>query len=206
MQTPNVLLHNTPAWKSRWTSWAPVPNKPMVSVNIKQHFNKPLLYLQTPNVLLQAPVVLADTYCTATSPCCTCRHLMYCYKPLLYLQTLLLYLQTPKVPLQGPFCSSLRQDWALLLFCFTLFSSWKTTLPKKKHVLLTFLVKTWSWQTIACTSKTTKVTITCSFAILSAKPRRKSECVQSEFHFRIHKKPKRPIQMRVFQDEYDHRF
>ena len=26
-------------WKSRWTSWAPVPNKPMVSVDVKQHFN-----------------------------------------------------------------------------------------------------------------------------------------------------------------------
>ena len=26
-------------WKSRWTSWAPVPNKPAVSVDVKQHFN-----------------------------------------------------------------------------------------------------------------------------------------------------------------------
>ena len=25
--------------KSRWTSWAPVPNKPTVSVDVKQHFN-----------------------------------------------------------------------------------------------------------------------------------------------------------------------
>ena len=25
-------------WKSRWTSWAPVPNKPTVSVDVKQHF------------------------------------------------------------------------------------------------------------------------------------------------------------------------
>ena len=24
--------------KSRWTSWAPVPNKPTVSVDVKQHF------------------------------------------------------------------------------------------------------------------------------------------------------------------------
>ena len=24
-------------WKSRWTSWAPVPNKPTVSVDVKQH-------------------------------------------------------------------------------------------------------------------------------------------------------------------------
>ena len=26
-------------WKSRWTSWAPVPNKPTVSVEVKQHFS-----------------------------------------------------------------------------------------------------------------------------------------------------------------------
>ena len=26
-------------WKSRWSSWAPVPNKPTVSVDVKQHFN-----------------------------------------------------------------------------------------------------------------------------------------------------------------------
>ena len=25
--------------KSRWTSWAPVPNKPTVSVDVKQHFS-----------------------------------------------------------------------------------------------------------------------------------------------------------------------
>ena len=24
-------------WKSRWPSWAPVPNKPTVSVDVKQH-------------------------------------------------------------------------------------------------------------------------------------------------------------------------
>ena len=27
-------------WKSRWLSWAPIPNKPMVSVDIKQHSTK----------------------------------------------------------------------------------------------------------------------------------------------------------------------
>ena len=27
-------------WKSRWTSWAPVPNKLTVSVDVKQHFNQ----------------------------------------------------------------------------------------------------------------------------------------------------------------------
>ena len=27
------------ALKSRWPSWAPVPNKPTVSVDVKQHFN-----------------------------------------------------------------------------------------------------------------------------------------------------------------------
>ena len=36
-------------WKSRWTSWAPVPNKPTVSVDIKQLFNQEdmKLYLTT---------------------------------------------------------------------------------------------------------------------------------------------------------------
>ena len=27
-------------WKWMWTSWAPVPNKPTVSVDVKQHFNQ----------------------------------------------------------------------------------------------------------------------------------------------------------------------
>ena len=27
-------------WQSRWTPWAPVPNKPTVSVDVKQHFKK----------------------------------------------------------------------------------------------------------------------------------------------------------------------
>ena len=27
-------------WKSRWPSWAPVPSKPTVSVDVKQHFNQ----------------------------------------------------------------------------------------------------------------------------------------------------------------------
>ena len=27
-------------WKSRWTSWAPVPNKPAGCVDVKQHFNQ----------------------------------------------------------------------------------------------------------------------------------------------------------------------
>ena len=26
-------------WKSRWTSWVPVPKKPTVSVDVEQHFN-----------------------------------------------------------------------------------------------------------------------------------------------------------------------
>ena len=25
----------------RWPSWAPIPNKPTVSVDVKQHFNRP---------------------------------------------------------------------------------------------------------------------------------------------------------------------
>ena len=34
------VRHSSEAvWKWRWTFWAPVPNKPTVSVNVKQHFN-----------------------------------------------------------------------------------------------------------------------------------------------------------------------
>ena len=34
-----LLLSSRAVWKSRWPSWAPVPNKPTVSVDVKQHFN-----------------------------------------------------------------------------------------------------------------------------------------------------------------------
>ena len=39
-------------WKSRWPSWAPVPNKPTVSVAVKQHFNQPSRYqvIELPSV------------------------------------------------------------------------------------------------------------------------------------------------------------
>ena len=40
-------------WKLRWTSWAPVPNKPTVSVDIKQHFN--LLKLPTTEMVSFSP-------------------------------------------------------------------------------------------------------------------------------------------------------
>ena len=30
--------------KLRWTSWAPIPDKPMVSVDVEQHFNQ-LIYI-----------------------------------------------------------------------------------------------------------------------------------------------------------------
>ena len=35
-------------WKLRWPSWAPVPNKPTVSVDVKQHFNNNLCTLYLP--------------------------------------------------------------------------------------------------------------------------------------------------------------
>ena len=34
-------------WKSRWPSWAPIPNKPTVSVDVKQHFNHPSIHPPT---------------------------------------------------------------------------------------------------------------------------------------------------------------
>ena len=39
--TPTLWLQRQSSgavWKSRWTSWAPVPNEPTVSVDVKQHF------------------------------------------------------------------------------------------------------------------------------------------------------------------------
>ena len=36
---PMTSLQSSGAvWKSRWLSWSPVPNKPTVSVDVKQHF------------------------------------------------------------------------------------------------------------------------------------------------------------------------
>ena len=34
-----IAQNSGAVWKLRWPSWAPVPNKPMVSVDVKQHFN-----------------------------------------------------------------------------------------------------------------------------------------------------------------------
>ena len=36
----NMHQSSGAVWKSRWPSWAPVPNKPTVSVDGKQHFNR----------------------------------------------------------------------------------------------------------------------------------------------------------------------
>ena len=38
-------------WKSRWPSWAPVPNKPTVSVDVKQHPNKQNMYVSSDDLL-----------------------------------------------------------------------------------------------------------------------------------------------------------
>ena len=43
-------------WESRWTSWAPVPNKPTVSVDVKQHFNQ----LQMPIQLILQTVTTVN--------------------------------------------------------------------------------------------------------------------------------------------------
>ena len=37
--TTEVIQRSGAVWKSRWPSCAPVPNKPTVSVDVKQHFN-----------------------------------------------------------------------------------------------------------------------------------------------------------------------
>ena len=40
-ETKNEIQSSGGVWKSRWTSWGPVPNKPTVSVDVKQHLNQP---------------------------------------------------------------------------------------------------------------------------------------------------------------------
>ena len=35
----SIFQRSGAVWKSRWPSWAPGPNKPTVSVDVKQHFN-----------------------------------------------------------------------------------------------------------------------------------------------------------------------
>ena len=36
----NPTQNTRAVWKSRWPSWAPIPNKSMVSMDVKQHFNQ----------------------------------------------------------------------------------------------------------------------------------------------------------------------
>ena len=38
---PLSLQSSRAVWKSRWPSWAPVPNKPTVSVDVKEHSTPP---------------------------------------------------------------------------------------------------------------------------------------------------------------------
>ena len=47
--------------KSTWTSWAPVPNKPTVSVDVKQHFNSPLEKI--------GPIGLSFSVCFSNDMC-----------------------------------------------------------------------------------------------------------------------------------------
>ena len=49
-------------WKSRWPSWAPVPNKPTVSVDVKQHFNN--------NILERLSLSLFNPCCDCPKACC----------------------------------------------------------------------------------------------------------------------------------------
>ena len=43
--TSSTCRSSGAVWKSRWPSWALVPNKPTVSVNAKQHFNNNKLHI-----------------------------------------------------------------------------------------------------------------------------------------------------------------
>ena len=53
-------------WKSsRWSSWALVPNKPTVSVDVKQHFNNPSL------LILHLSHVRTSQFCVLLQPVTT---------------------------------------------------------------------------------------------------------------------------------------
>ena len=43
-------------WKSRWPSWAPIPNKPTVSVDVKQHFNDAIQLKHASTYQVKKPV------------------------------------------------------------------------------------------------------------------------------------------------------
>ena len=57
-------------WKSRWSSWAPVPNKPAVSVDVKQHFNNVCMY---GHVCLHRFDQLSDPMLKTTAAKCNAR-------------------------------------------------------------------------------------------------------------------------------------
>ena len=44
-------------WKSRWPSWAPVPNKPTVSVDVKQHSTQQRWHIRDHNSKLIRPLL-----------------------------------------------------------------------------------------------------------------------------------------------------
>ena len=48
-------------WKSRWTSWFPVPNKPTVSVDVKQHFSQLSLFLASEDIKQKQRTVSAPS-------------------------------------------------------------------------------------------------------------------------------------------------
>ena len=57
-------------WKSRWPSWAPVPNKPMVSVDIKQHWTMLTHWSQfAPKMTTWHPRTLSSTSSSSPFEC-----------------------------------------------------------------------------------------------------------------------------------------
>ena len=55
-QTTDQTFQSSGAvWKSRWPSWAPVPNKPKVSVDVKKHFKINQTFAQCLHVTVHLP-------------------------------------------------------------------------------------------------------------------------------------------------------
>ena len=71
-------------WKSRWPSWAPVPNKPTISVDVKQHTSivrwRPLAVFPGSTTRLNDTKTLsADDHYLAVFPGCTTLTITCCF-------------------------------------------------------------------------------------------------------------------------------
>ena len=76
-------------WKSRWPSWAPVPNKPTVSVDVKQHSTKARSWL-SPASAIFAVTQLFWPITVSVIKAELCKSIVHCWRD----QRLTLYSQS----------------------------------------------------------------------------------------------------------------